>query len=55
MNHSTLEKEIKDYSDYNKQSMVIISKISQFCKYFGQQGKKKIQHQRYILHILIFT
>ena len=44
MNHSTLEKEIKDYSDYNKQSMVIISKISQFCKSFGQQGKKFVKN-----------
>ena len=40
MNYSTLEKEIKEYNDYNKQSIAIISKITLFCKSFGQQGKK---------------
>ena len=40
MNYSNLEKEIKEYSDYNKQTIITISKLSQFFKYFGQQGKK---------------
>jgi hypothetical protein len=40
MNYSTLDKEIKEYSEYNKQTIVIISKLSQFFKHFGQQGKK---------------
>ena len=37
---SNLDKEIKEYSEYNKQVIVTISKLSQFFKYFGQQGKK---------------
>ena len=40
MNYSTLDREIKEYSDFNKQTIVIISKLSQFFKNFGQQGKK---------------
>ena len=40
MNYSNLEKELKEYSEYNKQIIVTISKLSQFFKYFGQQGKK---------------
>ena len=43
MNYSNLEKEIKEYSEYNKQIIIIISKLSQFFKYFGQQGKKFIK------------
>ena len=43
MNYSTLEKEIKEYSDFNKQAIVIISKLSQFFKYFGLQGKKFVK------------
>ena len=41
--YSNLEKEIKEYSDYNKQSIVTISKLSQFYKSIGQQGKKFIK------------
>ena len=40
MNYSTLDKEIKEYSEYNKQTIILISKLSQFFKHFGQQGKK---------------
>ena len=43
MNYSTLEKEIKEYSEYNKQIIVTISKLSQFFKFFGQQGKKFVK------------
>ena len=43
MNYSNLEKEIKEYSDYNKQAIITISKLSQFFKSFGQQGKKFIK------------
>ena len=41
--NSNLEKEIKEYSDFNKQIIVTISKLSQFFKCFGQQGKKFIK------------
>jgi hypothetical protein len=40
MNSSSLEKEIKEYSEYNKQGIVTISKLSDFFKTFSQQGKK---------------
>ena len=40
MNYSNLDKELKEYSEYNKQIIVTISKLSQFFKSFGQQGKK---------------
>ena len=40
MNNSSLEKEIKEYSELNKQAIVTISKLSEFFKSFGQQGKK---------------
>jgi len=40
MNYSSLEKEIKEYNEFNKQSITIISKLSQFFKSFGQHGKK---------------
>jgi len=43
MNYSNLEKEIQEYTDYNKQAIVTISKLSQFYKSFGQQGKKFIK------------
>ena len=43
MSYSNLEKEIKEYSDYNKQAIITISKLSQFFKSFGQQGKKFIK------------
>ena len=43
MSYSNLEKELKEYSDYNKQAIVTISKLSQFFKSFGQQGKKFIK------------
>ena len=41
--NSNLDKEIKEYSDFNKQIIVTISKFSQFFKNFGQQGKKFIK------------
>ena len=41
--NSNLEKEIKEYNDFNKQVIVIISKLSQFFRFFGQQGKKFIK------------
>ena len=41
--NSNLEKEIKEYSDFNKQIIVTISKLSQFFRFFGQQGKKFIK------------
>ena len=40
MNYSSLEKEIKEYNEFNRQSFTIISKLSQFFKAFGQNGKK---------------
>ena len=40
MNNSSLEKEIKEYSELNKQAIVTISKLAEFFKSFGQQGKK---------------
>ena len=43
MNYSNLEREIKEYSDYNKQAIQLISKLSQFFKTVGQQGKKFIK------------
>ena len=43
MSYSNLEKELKEYSDYNKQAIITISKLSQFFKSFGQQGKKFIK------------
>lgn len=43
MNYSNLEKEMKEYSEYNKQIIVTISKLSQFFKSFGQQGKKFVK------------
>jgi hypothetical protein len=43
MNYSNLEKEIKEYSVYNKQIKIIISKLSQFFEFLGQQGKKFIK------------
>ena len=47
MNYSNLEKEIKEYSDYNKQAIIMMSKLSQFFKTFGQQGKKFIKSMQY--------
>ena len=41
--NSNLEKEIKEYTDFNKQVIVTISKLSQFFRNFGQQGKKFIK------------
>ena len=41
--YSNLEKEIKEFSEYNKQSIVTISKLSQFFKALGQQGKKFVK------------
>ena len=41
--NSNLDKEIKEYSDFNKQIIVTISKLSQFFRNFGQQGKKFIK------------
>ena len=43
MNYSNLEKEMKEYSEYNKQIIITISKLSQFFKSFGQQGKKFVK------------
>jgi len=43
MSYSNLEKEIKEYTDFNKQAIITISKLSQFFKSFGQQGKKFIK------------
>ena len=43
MNYSSLEKEIKEYTEYNKQTLVITSKLSQIFRNFGQQGKKFIK------------
>ena len=44
MNYSNLDKELKEYSDYYKQAIVTISKLSQFFKSLGQQGKKFIKN-----------
>ena len=41
--NSNLDKEIKEYSDFNKQIIVTISKLCQFFRNFGQQGKKFIK------------
>ena len=46
MSYSNLDKELKEYSDYNKQAIVTISKLSQFFKSFGQQGKKFIKNMQ---------
>ena len=46
MSYSNLDKELKEYSDYNKQAIVTISKLSQFFKLFGQQGKKFIKNMQ---------
>ena len=43
MSNSNLEKEINEYSEFNKQIIVTISKLSQFFKTFSQQGKKFIK------------
>ena len=40
MNNSSLDKEIKEISEYNKQGIVTISKFSDFFKTFSQKGKK---------------
>ena len=44
MSYSNLDKELKEYSDYYKQAIVTISKLSQFFKSLGQQGKKFIKN-----------
>ena len=40
MSFSNLEKEIKNYTDFNYQSLSSLSKLCQFFKTFGQEGKK---------------
>ena len=40
MSYSNLEKEIKDYTDFNKQSLSSLHKLCQFFKTFSQQGIK---------------
>ena len=59
MSYSNLEKELKEYSDYNKQAIITISKLSQFFKSFGQQGKKfnffDINIPQFLNYIFIFA